>query len=64
MDVPDVVDHLGRTWVWSQGDLYTHDSMTWPLSLIRHTDISWPSAAALRNPNYRWCDTCKATSHD
>jgi len=56
---PDVTDALGRVWVWSQGDLYRHDSMCWPLAATTNPNIGWPHRAVLDNPNYQWCETCK-----
>lgn len=57
---PDVVDALGRAWQWVSGDLYRHDSMAKPLVLVTHPDVNWPTVACYANPNYQWCDTCKA----
>jgi hypothetical protein len=56
---PDVTDALGRVWTWMDGDIYTHDGMAWPLDHITHPGIGWPTAAALDNPNYQWCATCR-----
>lgn len=56
---PDVVDVLGRTWTWKDGDLYRHDSMCWPLSMVTDPRVGWPSRNALDNPNYQWCEICK-----
>lgn len=56
---PDVTDVLGRVWTWKSGDIYTHDGMAWPLAFITSPTLQGPSAAALDNPNYRWCLICK-----
>lgn len=57
---PDVTDVLGRTWTWWKGDLYRHDSMAWPLVLVTSDLMRWPKPELLDNPNYQWCDTCRA----
>jgi hypothetical protein len=54
----DITDALGRVWVWKDGDLYVHDSMAWPRSLVERPNVGWPAHRLLDNPNYRWCEVC------
>lgn len=56
---PDVTDQLGRVWVWKDGDIYLHDGMAWPLVFIQQR-TAWPNPVLLDNPNYHWCDACRA----
>jgi hypothetical protein len=61
---PDITDVLGRVWKWWKGDLYVHDKMGWPKSLITQPDLRRPIKAALDNPNYRWCAICKGDADE
>jgi len=55
---PDIIDHHGRTWSWKSRDLYVHDSMAWPKSVIEDGRHGLPSPELADNPNYRLCDIC------
>jgi hypothetical protein len=57
---PNLADMFGRTWVWIGGDLYRHDSMTWTKGMVESPHLRGPSQDALTNPNYTWCEQCKA----
>jgi hypothetical protein len=68
---PPITDALGRAWTWIPGGardrdgndcstLYGHDGMAWPREWVEHPGIGWPRAAALDNPNSRWCELCRA----
>lgn len=57
---PAITDKYGRVWTWKDKDLYVHDGMAWPESFFNdHASYGLPSARALSNPNYTFCDTCK-----
>jgi hypothetical protein len=68
---PDITDALGRVWTWIPGGardrdgnnmstLYGHDGMAWPREHVEQPAIGWPRADVLDNPNYRWCELCRA----
>jgi len=59
---PDLIDALGRTWRWLDGELYTHDRMAWTKHMVLAAGITRPSQHALDNPNYTWCAICKGGS--
>jgi hypothetical protein len=57
-----ITDRLGRVWTWWKGDLYRHDSMATPECFLNDPRYppQWPCASLWDNPNYRWCDYCRA----
>jgi hypothetical protein len=68
---PDITDSLGRVWTWIPGGardrdgndtstLCGHDGMAWPREHVEQPGIGWPRADVLGNPNYRWCELCRA----
>jgi hypothetical protein len=54
---PDIVDSLGRAWVWrGRGDLYSHCGNAAPSFMIGQ--FGRRPQAILDNPNYDLCDVC------
>lgn len=61
INIAELYDALGRTWVWRNKDLYAHDGMAWPLAFITNPKIGLPTQHALDNPNYQWCAICRGS---
>jgi hypothetical protein len=70
-ELADITDALGRVWTWIPGGardrdgndtstLYGHDGMAWPREHVEQPGIGWPRVDVLDNPNYRWCELCRA----
>ncbi|MGW2213238.1 hypothetical protein [Streptomyces sp. NPDC001781] len=58
---PDITDRYGRVWTWKPGggDVYRHDSMAFPRTLVESGAIGLPSQSVLDNPNYgELCAVC------
>lgn len=57
---PDITDRYGRTWVWRDGDLYSHDAtLAFPRDFLDRVGL--PSPRLADNPNYsRLCARCRS----
>ncbi|WP_420032205.1 hypothetical protein ACN2WE_04925 [Streptomyces sp. cg28] len=55
---PDIVDHHGRTWVWSQGTLYRHCRLECPEPFITDGRLGLPKKAHLAIVDHEMCAIC------